>query len=124
MIPCETDFFFVVVRTQLFSPEDIEKVKEIQDSYGVQGLSAFLGKEAPAPAPAIDFPEWKEGEQFTAGAFAYIDFMLSLVTPVEEEQAVMERFAKIGLGGSESFDMTRFSPEIQEALEAGVQRRL
>ena len=120
MIPCETDLFFVVVRTQLFNPDDIENVKQIQDSYNLQGLSAFLGEEAPDPAPAIDFPEWKEGEQFTTGAFAYIDFMLSLVTPVEEEQALMERFAKIGLGGSEPFDITRFSPEIQDALEAGV----
>ena len=120
VLPCETDFFFVVVRTQLFDPEDIENIKLIQDSYGLQGLSAFVGKEPPAQAPEIKFPEWKEGVQFTAEAFAYIDFMLSLVTPVDEEKALFERFAKIGLGGSEVFDLASYSPEIQEALEAGV----
>ena len=120
VLPCETDFFFVVVRTQLFSPDDIENVKQIQDSYGLQGLSAFLGKETPAPAPDINFPEWKEGVQFTAESFEFIDFMLSLLTPVDEEKALFEQFAKIGLDGSGNFDMSNFSPDMQTALEAGV----
>ena len=104
----------------MFSPDDLDNVKQIQESYVLQGLSDFLGKAAPVQAPALDFPEWKEGEQFAAGAFSYIDFMLSIVTPVEEELPLMERFAKIGLGTDEPFEMSRFSPEIQEALEAGV----
>ncbi|MBW2643906.1 MAG: DUF1254 domain-containing protein, partial [Deltaproteobacteria bacterium] len=46
VINCETDIFFVVVRTQLFNPEDIDNVKKIQDAYDLKGLSAYLGKEA------------------------------------------------------------------------------
>src|SRR5210317_1569771 len=42
VIRSETGFVFNVTRTQLFSPEDIEKVKGIQASYGLQPLSAFL----------------------------------------------------------------------------------
>ena len=121
VIPCETDLFFVVVRTQLFNPDDLDNVKKIQDSYDLQGLSAFLGEETPVPAPAIDFPEWNEGAQFDAGFFAYFDFMLGLVQAVPEEQELFESFAKIGLGGSEPFDISQFSPDIQDALEAGVQ---
>lgn len=64
-------------------------------------------------------PDW-EGEQFNAGSFEYIDFMLSLIRPVEEEKELMKRFAKIGLGTDEKFDIDRFSPEMKEALEAGV----
>ena len=120
VINCETDIFFVVVRTQLFNPEDIDNVKKIQDAYDLKGLSAYLGKEAPPAAPKIDFPEWKEGEQFNVGAFTYIDFMLSLITPVDEEKELMKRFAKIGLGTDERFDINRFSPEIKQALEQGV----
>ena len=120
VINCETDIFFVVVRTQLFNPEDIDNVKKIQDAYDLKGLSAYLGKEAPPAAPKIDFPEWKEGEQFNAGAFTYIDFMLSLRRPVDEEKELMKRFSKIGLGTDEKFDINLFSPEIKQALEQGV----
>jgi hypothetical protein len=38
----------------------------------------------------------------------------------QEEQALMKRFAKIGLGGENKFDIKKFSPEIQKALEEGV----
>ena len=95
-------------------------MKKIQDAYDLKGLSAYLGGQAPPAAPRIDFPEWKEGEQFNAGAFTYIDFMLSLVTPVDEEKELMKRFAKIGLGTDETFDINKFSPEIADAINAGV----
>ncbi len=120
VIYCETDIFFCVVRTQLFGPEDIDNVKNIQDSYGLRTLSSYLGEDAPPAAPAVEFPEWKEGEQFNAGAFEYIDFMLSLVDPVPEEKELFKRFARIGLGTGEKFDISRFSPEIKKALEDGV----
>ena len=48
----ETDFVFVLYRTQLFNPDDIETVKKIQAGYEVQTLSQFLGKPAPAAPPA------------------------------------------------------------------------
>jgi len=120
VINCETNIFFVVVRTQLFNPEDIDNVKKIQDAYDLKGLSVYLGQDAPPAASKIDFPEWKEGEQFNTGAFTYIDFMLSLVTPVEEERELFDRFAKIGLGTDETFDINKFSPEIANALAQGA----
>src|SRR5262249_2826959 len=55
VIRCETEFALVVYRTQLFSPDDIGNVTAVQAGYRVQPLSAFLGKSAPLPAPAIDF---------------------------------------------------------------------
>jgi hypothetical protein len=121
VINCETDIFFVVVRTQLFNSEDMDNVKKIQDAYDLKGLNAYLGKQAPPAASKIDFPEWKEGEQFNAGAFTYIDFMLSLITPVDEEKELMKRFAKIGLGTDKTFDINTFSPEIADAIKAGVE---
>ena len=120
VIRCETDIFFVIVRTQLFNPEDMDNVKKIQGEYDLKGLSAYLGRQAPPAAPKIDFPEWKEGEQFNAGAFTYIDFMLTLVTPVDEEKELMKRFAKIGLGTDKTFDINKFSLEIADAIKAGV----
>lgn len=120
VIPSETQFLFSVFRTQLFNPDDLKNVKAIQDAYRLEPLSAYLGNKAPAAPSAIDFPKWKEGEQFTAAAFNYIDFMLTLVKTPQEEQALMKRFAKIGLGTQATFDISTFSPEIQKAIEAGV----
>ena len=120
VIPCETQFLFSVVRTQLFNPEDIKNVKAIQDAYRFEPLSTFLGTETPAPPANITFPEWKEGSQFNVGAFEYTDFMLSLASIHPDEQELMKRFAKIGLGTDDKFDINKFSPEVQEAIAEGV----
>jgi hypothetical protein len=84
----------------------------------------FQERKHPAASAAIDFPEWKDGTEFSAGLFPYLDFVLTLVKTPKEEQALMERFAKIGLGTDEKFDLTKFSPEIQKALEEGAQEGL
>ena len=120
VIPCETQFLFSAVRTQLFNPEDIKNVKAIQDAYRFEPLSTFLETEPPAPPANITFPEWKEGSQFDVGAFEYTDFMLSLVSIHPNEQELMKRFAKIGLGTNDKFDINKFSPEVQEAIAEGV----
>jgi len=120
VIACETQFLFAIIRTQLFNPDDLKNVKAIQDGYRFEPLSSFLGTEPPAPSPGIDFPEWKEGDQFNAAAFNYIDFMLTLVKTPPEERELMERFAKIGLGTDDKFDNNQFAPEIQEAMAEGV----
>ena len=120
VIPCETQLFFSIYRTQLFSSSDIENVKKIQDGYTIEPLSSYLGTKAPAPASAIDFPQWKEGAQFSVESLNYLDFMLSLVKTPKEEQALMKKFAKLDLGTEDTFDIKKFSPEIQMAIAEGV----
>lgn len=120
VIRFETQFLFTIHRTQLFNSGDIDKLKNIQDGYQVQPLSEFLGTSAPSAAVAIDFPEWKEGAQFNAEGFNYLDFMLGLLNTPQEEDALLERFAKIGLGGEGEFDFNKLSPEIQNALNEGA----
>ncbi len=120
VIPCETQFLFAIIRTQLFNPEDIKNVKAIQDAYRFEPLSIFLVTEPPAPPANITFPEWKEESQFNAGAFEYTDFMLSLASIHPDEKELMKLFAKIGLGTGDKFDINKFSPEVQEAIAKGV----
>lgn len=120
VIPAETQFLFAIYRTQLFNPNDIESVKNIQDAYRVEPLSSYLKTKAPIAAATLDYPKWKEGTQFSAEGFGYLDFMLNLVQTPEEEQKLMKRFAKIGLGTDEEFDINSFSSEIQNAIEEGV----
>ena len=105
----------------MFNPGDLETVKSIQSGYRFVPLSTYLGS-APTENPSdLDFPEWNEGAQFTVESFNYIDFMLSLVQPPTEEEEVMKRFARIGLGTDETFELSKFPSEIQESLSKGVQ---
>jgi len=121
VIRSETGFVLSVTRTQLFGLDDLPKVKEIQSSYGLQPLSAFLGKAAPAAAPTPEFPVWVEGSQFDERMFSYLDFMLSLLEkPLEEEKPLWGRLARLGLRPENRFDLTALPTDIQEALKAGA----
>ena len=121
VIPCETSILFSIIRTQLFNPQDIARVKEIQAKYKFQPLSAFLGTSAPQAAPAVTFPDWNEGDQFDANAFEYVNFVLSFTETNPDEKELMKRFAKIGVGTSDAFDLNQFRPEIQKGIKEGVQ---
>ena len=122
VIRSETGLALSVTRTQLFGSDDLVRVREIQDSYGLQPLSAFLGTEAP-PAKAIpDFPSWEEGSQFDARFFDYLDFMMSLLErPGPGEQALWDRLARLGIGPTNTFDSAALPLEIQDALKAGAE---
>lgn len=122
VIRSETPFVFSVTRTQLFGSSDLAKVKEIQGSYSLQLLSAFLGTEAPSAKALPDFPEWVEGSQFDERFFGYLNFMLSLLEkPGKGEKPLWDSLARLGIEPGNSFDFAALSPEIQQALKAGVE---
>lgn len=120
VIRSETDIFFVVVRTQLMHKNDLENVKRIQGEYQAQVLSAYLGVGAPGTALTNDFSKWNEGDQFTSASFNYLDAMLGLLEPLSEEKALMERFARLGIGTGKGFDIDRFDEDTQKTIEQGA----
>lgn len=122
VIRSETDFAFVLYRTQLFDPGDIDKVKAVQAGYKVQPLSQFLGKPAPAPVPTVDFvePLTPEQERSSLDSFKVLNFVLQFAPTHPSERALMARFSKIGVGGGMSFDANALSPELRQALQDGM----
>ena len=78
----------------------------------------FWGDMSAEPL-VLTIPEIEE-ERFYVDAFEYIDFMLSLVSIHSDEKELLKRFARIGLGTSDKFDINKFSPEVQKALAEGV----
>jgi hypothetical protein len=122
VIRSETEFVFVLYRTQLFTPEDIENVKQIQAGYQVQMLSEFLGSPTPGTAPAIDFlqPLPVEQQRTSLEFFNILNFVLQFCPTHPSEQEVMARFAKIGIGADEPFEVNSLSPELRKALEEGI----
>jgi len=121
VIRCETQIASAQFRTQLYDPSDLENVKQIQQQYRVQPLSAFLSQPAPAPAPAIDFPKplTPEAQKTSIQFFDLLNFYLQFCPTHPSEVELMERFAKIGLGAGEDFTAT-LSPDMKKAIEDGI----
>jgi len=122
VLTSETDLIFAIIRTQLFDSEDLGRVAEIQSKYTLQSLSAFLGQDAPARAPAIEFPSWIGGAEFSVAAFDYLDFALDLVSIHPDEAQLVQSFAEIGIGTKDTLSTDALEPEVSAALEAGVRQ--
>ena len=122
VVRSETDFVFVIYRTQLFNPGDLENVKKIQAGYTVQTLSAFLGKPAPRPAPPIDFIKPVSGgeERTSLQFFNVLSFVLEFCAPNASEKAMMARFARLNIGAGRTLDVESLSPEVHRGAEAGI----
>jgi len=109
-------FSLAVYRTQLFNPEDMPKVVEVQSGYRVRPLSAYLGQAAPAAAPTIDFPKIDK-EMVKTGFFGYLDFALQFAPAGPEEKEIRARLARIGVGAGKKFDFKELS--LEHRMEVG-----
>jgi hypothetical protein len=121
-IESETELMLAIYRTQLYSPEDLDKVKEIQEGYKVQSLSTFLGQPAPEAAPEIKFivPLTQEEIRKSPKVFEQLNFVLQFCPTHPSEKELMSRFAKLNIGADKNFDWDSFSTEIQEAIAQGI----
>ncbi|MBL9136140.1 MAG: DUF1254 domain-containing protein [Verrucomicrobiales bacterium] len=122
VVRSETELALAVFRTQLFEPADLEHVKRIQEGYRVEPLSAFLGKPAPRPAPAIDFiaPLTTETQKSSLDFFKVLNFILQFCPRHPSEKELMARFAKINVGAGKKFLPDRMNADLQQALRDGM----
>ena len=122
VIRSETDLVLVLYRTQLFGPADLENVREVQSGYAVMPLSTFLGQPAPTAAPAIEFTEplSPEDEKTSLEFFNILNFVLQFCPTHPSETETMARFARIGVGPGQQFNLAEMSPEVQEAIRGGM----
>lgn len=123
---CETEFSLVLYRTQLFGPDDIDNVKQVQAGYKVQTLSAFLSQPPPPPAPEI--PWLRLDKQLAASdPFVYLNFALQFCPPVASaavEKPLRDQFARIGIEAGQPFPHGKLTAEQKRGLEAGVKSGL
>jgi hypothetical protein len=122
VIRSETELALAVYRTQLFNPDDLDNVKKIQAAYKAEPLSKFLGQPAPESAPAIDFitPLTPDEEKTSPEFFNILNFILQFCPTDPSETELMERFAKIGVEPGKTFDASKLSPEMKNAIEQGM----
>jgi hypothetical protein len=118
----ETDLVLAGYRTQLFDPADLENVKKIQAGYKAEPLSKFLGRPAPAAAPAVNWiePLSPQEQRSSAEFFGIMNFLLQFTVPHPSEKALRERFATIGIEAGQPFDVAKLAPELKSAFEGGM----
>lgn len=122
VIRSETEIASAQFRTQLFNPADLENVKRIQESYVVRPLSAFLGQPAPKAAPPIKFmkPLTPEQQRSSLEFFNLANFTLQFAPTHPSEKGLRARLARLGIVPGKPFDPSRLSPELQDAIRAGM----
>lgn len=122
VIRAETELVLAFFRTQLFNPADLDNVKKVQAGYKAQTLSAFLGQPAPKAAPSIHFiqPLAPASQKTSVEFFNILSFVLQYCPTVPSETALMERFAKIGIGPGMFFREDKLDSDIKQAMAQGM----
>ena len=117
----ETDIVLVLARTALNGPSDVDAVKAVQAGMGLQSLSSFAGTPAPATAAPVAFPPYDAARARTHDFIAYLNFLLQFTQPPHPtETALMQRFAKIGIGPGLPFDASKVPAPLLAAIDQGV----
>jgi hypothetical protein len=122
VIRSETNFAFVLYRTQLFGTSDLEEVKKIQAQYEVRPLSQFTATAPPPPAAPVDFmkPLSADAQKTSPQFFAILNFLFRFTPTHPSETALMKRFARAGLGPGQSFDVAALSADQRQAVDQGM----
>lgn len=122
VIRSETELALAAYRTQLFNPDDLDQVKQIQAGYQVQPLSVFLGQSAPETAPTIDFikPLTPKEQRTSLDFFKILNFVLQFCPTHPSEAELRVRFAKMNVGAGMAFDADSLSPDLKTAIEQGI----
>jgi hypothetical protein len=114
----ETEFALATYRTQLFNTADIDNVKAIQAKYEAKPLSAFLGKPAPAAAPAIDWPKIDAATE-KKDVLSYLPFLLQFAPPIGPaavEVPLRQKFARIGIEADKQFPTVKLTDADKAAV--------
>jgi len=114
----ETEFALATYRTQLFNAADIDNVKAIQAKYEAKPLSAFLGKPAPAAAPAIDWPKIDAATE-KKDVLSYLPFLLQFAPPIGPaavEVPLRQKFARIGIEAGKQFPTVKLTDADKAAV--------
>lgn len=122
VIRSETELAIAAYRTQLFNPDDLDQVKQIQAGYQAQPLSVFLGQSAPEAAPTIDFikPLTPNEQRTSLDFFNILNFLLQFCPTHPSEEELRVRFSQIGVGAGMTFDVECLSPDLKTAMEQGM----
>ncbi|MDY7102303.1 MAG: DUF1254 domain-containing protein [Actinomycetota bacterium] len=118
----ETDLVFIIGRTQLFGPDDVDALAPIMAAYRLEPLSARLGRD-PETAKPFDWPTWDDTASRDERFIGYVNRLLEWCQPPHpSEVAMFDRFATAGIGAGIPFDADALPEGHRAALRSGVER--
>ncbi|MDH7785551.1 hypothetical protein QBD01_001569 [Ochrobactrum sp. 19YEA23] len=91
-----------IVRTQLFSATDLDKVKEIQAGYKAAVLSAYAGTPKPDALPSIAWLPISD-EKMVSDYWALAAFLLQFAPPYPGDEPQRENLASLGIRQGETW---------------------
>lgn len=121
VIRCETEFAFVLYRTQLRHADDLPAVRQIQEGYRVQTLSAFLGRTQP-PARKVKFikPLDLDEERTDLRFYAILNFVLQFCPTHISETTLMAQFGRLGIGADKTFQLRGLPGDVRCGIQDGM----
>lgn len=96
VIEMPTTLAMGIVRTQLFSPADLDKVKEIQAAYKAALLSAYAGMPTPAAPASVDWMAVSD-ELMVTNYWPLAAFLLQFAPPYPGDEAQRKNLDKLGI---------------------------
>jgi hypothetical protein len=106
------------------TPKDYKAVHEMQDKITLVPLSSYGKPYTPPPGavdPSIDMKTAVREQVNALDAAAYFNLMARLMKnnpPTADDATIVARIAKIGIVPGQPFDLTKLSPDAQQALKA------
>lgn len=118
----ETEIVMLLGRTGLKNTDDMPAVRALQQQYRLRGLHEYSGSPGPLAAPAIDWPAWDSKTGLGPSFIEVLNQILALCPTQPAEQALRERFARIGIVPGQAFDFAALPVEKQQAIAAGIKQ--
>lgn len=118
----EGNYVYCVVRTAVNSekPGDLQSVIEIQQQCSLQTLSEYSGAPSPEVLQMESFPFFDQTVADSAGFIGYFNFLLGQLQIHLSETALIQSFSKIGVGPGKTFDESKLSEPVREAIESAI----
>jgi hypothetical protein len=116
----ESNFVYCIIRTAVDGPKDVAAVVDLQKRYHATPMNVFLGRSRVPVAAGITFPSYDPNKAKSAAFIDLFNFLLGQVVVAPEEQDLMGRFARIGIRPGALSASLGLSPELRDAVDAGV----
>jgi hypothetical protein len=106
-----------IIRTQLFSPDDLENVEQIQAGYKATLLSVYAETPASAPPPSVDWLPISDDLMIT-NYWALAAFLLQFAPPYPGDETPRANLAKLGVQKGATWSGADLSPETVKLMNA------
>ncbi len=119
-----TSFVLCIVRIELQSARDREAATRVQSRFALSTLSGFTGGGLGPDAAGITFPSYDQKRAESAAFLDLFNFVLATVSTPNQEQALISRFAEIGVEPGAQAASLALSTRQKYAVDAGVARAI